>query len=112
MPTAIPFVYRFDKEMNPVQPKEGSLTQVHTSGIFLEKPGLLKEALKRQEDWDRLVPGLNATAADVDSRPRRVSTLEESLLRLRAEHEIEKLVGESIPTMDIDRVQMVTWAPA
>lgn len=102
MPTAIPFVYRFDKEMNPVQPKEGSLTQVHTSGIFLEKPGLLKEALKRQEDWDRLVPGLNATAADVDSRPRRVSTLEESLLRLKAEHEIEKLVGESIPTMDID----------
>ena len=90
MPNGVPFVYRFDKEMNPIQPGEDSLTQVHASGTFLEKPGLLKKALKRQEDWATLVPGFDTS--DIDAGAKRVTTLENSLLKLRNEQTVEAMV--------------------
>lgn len=93
MPNGVPFVYRFDKEMNPIKPGEDSLTQVHASGTFLEKPGLLKKALKRQEDWAKLVPGFDTS--DVDTGARRVTTLENSLLKLRNELTVEAMVDEA-----------------
>uniref|UniRef100_A0A7S0AFH5 phosphoglycerate mutase (2,3-diphosphoglycerate-dependent) n=1 Tax=Minutocellus polymorphus TaxID=265543 RepID=A0A7S0AFH5_9STRA len=93
MPNGVPFVYRFDKEMNPIKPGEDSLTQVHASGTFLEKPGLLKKALKRQEDWAKLVPGFDTS--EVDTGAKRVTTLENSLLKLRNEQTVEAMVEES-----------------
>lgn len=93
MPNGVPFVYRFDKEMNPIEPGEDSLTQVHASGTFLEKPGLLKKALKRQEDWAKLVPGFDTS--DVDTGAKRVTTLENSLLKLRNELTVEAMVDDA-----------------
>ena len=81
MPGGIPFVYKFDSDMKPLPPAEGKISQAHTSGIFLEKPGLLKEALKRREEWESVVPGSFGQTVEVD----RVSTLEDSLLKLKEE---------------------------
>lgn len=67
--------------MKPLPPPEGTISQVHTSGIFLEKPGLLKEALKRSELWDSQVPGAKS---EVRNRERK---LEDSLLKLKAEQQ-------------------------
>jgi len=68
--------------MKPLPPDAGKISQAHTSGIFLEKPGLLREALRRTEEWNSVVPGsYGQTSAHV----QRVSTLEKSLLRLREE---------------------------
>mmetsp|Transcript_38646 Transcript_38646/g.116058 ORF Transcript_38646/g.116058 Transcript_38646/m.116058 type:complete len:568 (-) Transcript_38646:1121-2824(-) len=91
MPTGVPFVYKFDRELNPTPPEGGSLTQVHTSGTFLEKPGLLKEALRRQKEWKTQVPGFESD--EKVSGSRRVTTLEESLLTLRKEQEAERWVA-------------------
>ena len=88
MPTAIPFIYKFDENMIPIKPDEGKLTHVHTSGIFLEKPGLLKEALKRQEDWVDFVPGFESSE-EVIPGAKRATTLEQSLLKLKKEQEDE-----------------------
>jgi len=68
--------------MKPLPPAEGKISQAHTSGIFLEKPGLVKEALKRTEEWDRVVPGSEfGQTLEVN----RVSTLEDALLNLKEE---------------------------
>ena len=93
MPTGIPFVYRFDQKMQPKEPPEGSLTQAHTSGIFLEKPGLLKEALKRQEDWENLV---EFESVDIDLHTKRVTTLEKALIKLREEQAVENFAAEFV----------------
>lgn len=71
--------FQFDSDMKPLPPPEGKISQAHTSGIFLEKPGLLKEALERQEVYNSIVPGSfvgqNIEKAD------RTSTLEKALLK-------------------------------
>jgi len=80
MPAGIPFVYKFDSNMKPLPPAEGKLSQAHTSGIFLEKPGLLKEALKKTEEWNEVVPGNFGQKVGTINR---VSTLENALLKLK-----------------------------
>jgi hypothetical protein len=80
MPAGIPFVYKFDSNMKPLPPKKGKLSQAHTSGIFLEKPGLLKEALKKTEEWNEVVPG---NFGQKVGTVNRVSTLENALLKLK-----------------------------
>ena len=55
LPTGIPIVYKFDGNMTPVKPDEG-LAQKHMTGIFMEKPGTLKEAIKREKEWLENVP--------------------------------------------------------
>ena len=48
IPTGIPIVYKFEKLANgqllsiPPNSEENSVSQVHMTGKFLEKPGLLK----------------------------------------------------------------------
>jgi len=80
MPAGIPFVYKFDSNMQPLPPAEGKLSQAHTSGIFLEKPGLLKEALKKTEEWNEVVPGSFGQKPTVVNR---VSSLENALMKLK-----------------------------
>lgn len=58
------------------------MSQAHTSGVFLEKPGLLKQALQRRELWSSNVPGSFGHSVQV---VQRVNTLEKSLLNLREE---------------------------
>ena len=54
-------------------------------GLFLEKPGLLKEALKNEEQWKRQVPGYNSTLARIQSP---MTSLELSLNKLNAYREL------------------------
>lgn len=81
-PPGIPVVYKFDKNFDPIRPEDGSLTQIHTSGAFLEKPGILEIALERLVEWKESIPGEPAV--------KRWTTLEESLFRLKVEKDMEK----------------------
>jgi len=85
MPSAIPFVYKFDYNMKPLPPEKGKISQAHTSGVFLEKPGLLKEALRRSEEWNQVIPGSYGQKVETS----RVTTLEKSLLKLKEDQEAE-----------------------
>lgn len=103
MPGGIPFVYKFGSDMNPLPPAEGKISQAHTSGIFLEKPGLLKEALKRNEEWDSVVPGSFGQTVEVN----RVSTLEKSLLKLKEEQAVTAAGGSPIVVDPNDDGQLI-----
>lgn len=87
-PPGIPFVYKFDSNMQPIPPEDAELAQKHTSGVFLEKPGLLKEALQRQAEWQASVPG--AEGIELASNVKRMTTVEESLMLLKKEQEMEE----------------------
>lgn len=41
IPTGIPIIYNFDKNLNPIPPSsdQNTVSQVHMKGVFLEKPG-------------------------------------------------------------------------
>jgi bisphosphoglycerate-dependent phosphoglycerate mutase family 1 len=43
VPPGVPFVYRFDRTLRPIQPKDDHLVQIHTNGFFLEDPGAMKD---------------------------------------------------------------------
>lgn len=83
IPNGVPFVYRFDLDMNPIEPSEGSLSQLHTSATYLEKPGLLQEALKKEEIWQSTIPGVDGAHVT-----KREATMEDSLNRLRVEQSL------------------------
>jgi broad specificity phosphatase PhoE len=59
VPLGIPNVYKFDIDENgklkssPPTKEEISVSQIHMNGKFLEKPGQLKEVLKREEEWSK-----------------------------------------------------------
>jgi 2,3-bisphosphoglycerate-dependent phosphoglycerate mutase len=95
IPTGIPIVYKFDKHMNSIPPtkEENSVSQVHMNGLFLEKPGLLKEALKREDEWARAVPGYDST---MSRHKRPMSNLERSLYKLEAVRELGSWASEFI----------------
>lgn len=76
IPSGMPIVYKFDQGMKVVAPTDPSLSQVHTSGTFLEKPGRLKEAFEKHTTWSDLFDIEGGTK-------KRVSTLERSLEHLR-----------------------------
>ena len=86
LPTAIPFVYKFDEQMNPIKPREGSRTLSNISGVFLEKPGLVETALKEEEEIKG--KGLGLTTNDhiqMSYETNRISTVQQSLLKLKEE---------------------------
>ena len=85
-PTGVPIVYKFNADMEPIEPDDSSVTQVNTKGVFLEKPGRLKEALERNALWNQPV--------QVDGTVKKRSTsLEHSLLKLR---QVEEDLGPEI----------------
>ena len=94
IPTGIPIVYKFDHRMRPLPPdgSQGS-SQKYMSGIFLEKPGLLAEALKREEQWCAMVPGYNPTMQRTQTP---MGTLERSLYKLQSEREMAKWATQFI----------------
>jgi hypothetical protein len=86
IPSGMPIVYKFDQDIQVVEPADPSPLQIHTSGAFLEKPGRLKEAFEKHTKWSDLL--------DVEGRARkRVSTLEKYLERLR---HVEADLGSAI----------------
>jgi hypothetical protein len=88
-------VYKFDKDMQAIVPSGDLQTasQVHMNGLFLEKPGLLKEALAREEEWARQVPGYNST---LTRNKTPMTPLERSLYKLKAERELGEWAGQFI----------------
>ena len=108
IPNGVPFVYRFDYDMNPIEPSEGSLSQEHTSATFLEKPGLLQEALKKEEAWMSTIPGIDATHVT-----KRSSTMEQALLKLRLEQSlVEETDDITYIDEDGDVVRLSRTSPA
>ena len=97
IPTGIPIIYKFDKDMKPLPPTRSgdrqTASQVHMNGLFLEKPGLLKEALIREEEWKQLVPGYDSTMARIKTP---MTPLEGSLYKLQAERELGKWAGQFV----------------
>jgi len=99
IPTGIPVIYKFDENLVPIMPSldesfdEQGARQAHMNGVFMEKPGLLKEALKRESDWMDQVPNYNGTL----SRTKTPMTpLERSLAKLKAERELGEWAGQFI----------------
>lgn len=99
IPTGIPIVYNFKRlpsgELKSVSPKtqEHSVSQVNMKGQFLEKPGLLKEALKLENDWVKRVPGYDDT---MSRHPRPMTGLERSLYKLNAVRELGEWADDFI----------------
>jgi 2,3-bisphosphoglycerate-dependent phosphoglycerate mutase len=62
-------------------------------GLFLEKPGLLTEALRREEEWAKQVPGYNQT---LGRKKSPTSSLERSLYKLRAERELGEWASQFV----------------
>jgi len=102
IPTGIPIIYKFDKQMR-VLPPSGDLqtaSQIHMRGLFLEKPGLLKEALKREEEWSNQVPGYDST---MNRNKSPLTPLESSLFKLIAERELGTWAGKFVdPNAPVD----------
>ena len=100
LPTGIPIVYKFDKLMNPVKSKGNKyLSQKHMRGVFLEKPGILNAALKKEKEWCENVPGYNKTMARSNNG---LSSLERSLTKLNAEKELREWAAQTIDINDIE----------
>lgn len=95
IPTGIPIIYKFDKDLKPLPPSGDRQTasQVHMNGLFLEKPGLLKEALIREEEWKEKVPGYDSTMARMKAP---MTPLESSLYKLAAERELGQWAGKLV----------------
>ena len=89
LPTGIPVIYKFDQNLKPIpQVAIGkSANQMHMTGIFLEKPGKLKVALKREREWCALEPNYNSTMV---RNKRPMTALERSLYKLQAETELSQ----------------------
>lgn len=79
IPRGQPIVYKFDKDLIPIEPDPTSLIQVNTKGVFLEKPQRLEKALARNQQYEEAF----AYTKDDAAKRRRVYTLEQSLLKLR-----------------------------
>lgn len=95
VPTGIPIIYKFDKNMKSIPPDGDRQTasQLHMKGLFLEKPGLLQEALKKEAEWSKSVPGYNSTMIRTKTP---MTTLERSLFKLKAARELSEWAGQFI----------------
>lgn len=90
----IPIIYKFDSKMQPIPPDGGKgSSQKYMNGIFLEKPGILAEALKREEEWSTQVPGYSGT---MERTRTPMGTLERSLYKLRAEREMGQWANQFV----------------
>lgn len=83
--------------LRPIPPEGPS--QIHTNGQFLEKPGLLKEALKREEEWSTSVPGYDST---MSRTMKPMTSLERSLFKLNAERELGSWAGQFLVEEEVD----------
>jgi broad specificity phosphatase PhoE len=95
IPTGIPIIYKFNRAMETIPPSADRQTasQIHMKGLFLEKPGLLQEALKKEKEWQYAVPGYSRT---MERNKSPMSSLERSLFKLKAERELGVWAGQFI----------------
>ena len=110
IPTGIPIIYKFqkcgntlilpnnnsngsNKDIPVASSSSASLNELHMSGIFLEKPGMLKEALKREKEWIENVPGYSQS---MNMKETPMSPLERSLSKLALEKELKDWAGQFV----------------
>ena len=100
IPTGIPLIYNFDRDLNPIPPTsdQKTVTQVHMKGVFLERPGLLKEAIKREVEWCSNVPDYEKVMAR--SNAGSMTPLQRSLSKLEAEREVQDWASQFIKADD------------
>jgi broad specificity phosphatase PhoE len=91
IPPGIPLVYDFDDKLEAIKPDDKRQTESWAK--FLEKPGLLDEALKEEKYRMQHVPGYK-TLTDDGSRP--MNSLEQSLMKLSAERELAYQLNKEI----------------
>ena len=89
-PKGLPVVYKFDDKLEPIKPSDDALTQIHTSGQFLEKPGLLKLAMDVTKEWEKNVPGTSDSDFPV---ARRMTNMQNALLKLKDEQHSYSVAG-------------------
>ncbi len=77
IPRGQPIVYKFNGDLKSIKPEKGSLSQVNTNGVFLEKPQQLEKALARNHQYEQAFKEKEA------AKKKRVKTLEQSVLKLR-----------------------------
>lgn len=106
-PNGVPCVYRFDENITPIEPSEGSLSQLHTSAMFLEKPGLLNEAMKRQEVWSDAFSNLEGIHVT-----KRTTTVEDALMKLRIEQSLVEERNDNSYTDEEGDVVMLSHSAA
>jgi 2,3-bisphosphoglycerate-dependent phosphoglycerate mutase len=89
IPTGIPIVYKFDQNLTPIPPTadESTVAQVHMNGVFLEKPGLLKQAIKREQEWCANVPDYDIV---MSRKSTGMTPLERSLSKLEAQRQVQE----------------------
>jgi len=105
IPTGIPIVYKFDnsRDLIPIKVNNNGVgaSQKHVTGLFLEKPGLLKDALNREKLWRYCVPGYDSAMARSVKQP--MTPLERSLNKLKAERELGEWAGQFIdPSSELE----------
>lgn len=96
IPTGIPIIYNFDSNLNPIPPTsdEHTVSQVHMNGIFLEKPGLLKSALKREEEWCSLLrPDYDQV---MSTSSAAMTPLQSTLSKLEAQREVQEYAKQFV----------------
>mmetsp|Transcript_18961 Transcript_18961/g.19081 ORF Transcript_18961/g.19081 Transcript_18961/m.19081 type:complete len:735 (-) Transcript_18961:184-2388(-) len=89
IPNGIPLVYKFDRNMKPIV-QEFAVPPI--SGGFLEKKGLLRDALAKEQELAKFVPGYKMT----DNRAPPLDPLLRSLTYLDLEHKLSALASGNI----------------
>mmetsp|Transcript_8714 Transcript_8714/g.15814 ORF Transcript_8714/g.15814 Transcript_8714/m.15814 type:complete len:754 (-) Transcript_8714:42-2303(-) len=118
IPTGIPIVYKFNKRMQPVEDEnEEGNQKLNMTGVFegivahkirgqfMEKPGLLREALKREQLWQQKVPGFDdannnnppLTLSGERSQQQQLTQMEQSLFKLQDEKSLMEEPSSSSP---------------
>jgi len=102
IPTGIPLVYRFDRDLEPTLPLlDDSFGLVDDSivgrppgvtGTFLEKKGTLRRALEIEEEWARIVPGYEEMMAS-NRRDMTLTPYLRSLSKLEAARQLNIYSG-------------------
>ena len=97
IPTGIPLIYNFDRNLRPIPPPAGdqnTISQVHMKGVFLEKPGLLKQAINREVEWCANVPEYEKVMSR--STNAAMTPLQRSLSKLEAEREVQNWASQFV----------------
>lgn len=112
VPTGIPLIYKFDRELKPV-PQPGRATELGLTGCFLEERGVLRAALKFEAEWSSRVPGYQETMRSMSSvGGYDLGPVHRSLYKLNLERELERWMSSGNTTTDADAIDQDVKAQA
>ena len=82
IPTGIPLIYKFNRNLEPVHGEDGLPALKLAGGVtgtFLEERGLLRRALAQEQEWLSSVPGYGSISSTYHTR---VSNVDLTCVRL------------------------------